>query len=97
MTDLITRMEQVLHHSRRFYLRLCAFCNRPVGAGRACAHGRELLAQARSRSRSLLRHAPTGDAPQLGPWLARPVIEVGLAWPESSQIVIQAARPARAG
>lgn len=97
MTDLMTRMEQVLTHSRRFYMQLCAFCDRPVGVGRACGHGRELLAQARTRSRSLLRHARTGDAPHLGPWLARPVIEVGLAWPESSQQVIQAARPARAG
>lgn len=39
MTELLSRVDRVLAHSRAFYLRFCAWCDRPlgvVGSERTC-------------------------------------------------------------
>ncbi|MCA8924165.1 MAG: hypothetical protein KDD82_20315 [Planctomycetes bacterium] len=33
MTELLTRVDRVLAHSRAFYLRFCGWCDRPLGVG----------------------------------------------------------------
>ncbi|MBX3468119.1 MAG: hypothetical protein KF878_14705 [Planctomycetes bacterium] len=69
MADMILRAERVVRHSRRFYLRLCAFCDRAVGLASApgargdCEHGDDLLAQARRRVETLGRPAPEPEPP----------------------------------
>ncbi|MCO5165181.1 MAG: hypothetical protein M9894_02280 [Planctomycetes bacterium] len=69
MADMILRAERVVRHSRRYYLRLCAFCDRAVGlatapgAGGACEHPGDLLAQARRRVSTLGRPAPEPEPP----------------------------------
>ncbi len=86
MTDVIAHAERVLRHSQRFFLRLCACCDRAVApGGRPCDHSRELLAQARSRHRTFFDQPRTAWSPSAGPWLQPPLAEVGLAWPEASQ------------
>jgi hypothetical protein len=64
---MILRAERLVRHSRRFYLRLCAVCERELGLatapGRpavACDHGDVLLRQARRKVASLGR---VGDEP----------------------------------
>lgn len=49
MTNLIREAERVVRHSRRFWLTLCAVCDRAVDEGAACTHADALLAQARRR------------------------------------------------
>jgi hypothetical protein len=60
MTHLILRLEQIVQHSRGYFLHLCAFCGRELGpamrsvhAHPACGlggeHGAELLEQGRER------------------------------------------------
>ncbi len=96
MTDLIAQAERVLRHSQRFYLRLCAACDRPVVAGApVCDHRDQLLAQARARQRAFLDHPRTAWSPAVGPWLHPPLAEVGLAWPEASQAPLFAAAERR--
>jgi hypothetical protein len=98
MTDLIARAERVLRHSQRFYLRLCASCDRPVVDGDAgCDHRDQLLAQARTRHRTFLDHPRTAWSPCVGPWLQPPLAEVGLAWPEASKAPLREAARRRAG
>lgn len=69
MADLMIHAERVVRHSRRFYLRLCAFCDRPLGlaaapaTGEVCEHASELLAQARQRAGSLGRPVFDPDDP----------------------------------
>lgn len=72
MTEMmILRAERMVRHSRRFFMRLCAFCERDLGpamapaSSRACEHGPDLLRLARRRARTLgrVRVAP-GDGPE---------------------------------
>lgn len=75
MADMTIHAERVVRHSRRFYLRLCAFCDRAVGlasapaAGAVCEHGGDLLAQARQR---VLRLGRPGDEGPCDPRPPRP-------------------------
>lgn len=66
MSEMILRAERMVRHSRRFYLRLCAFCDRPVGLATAPAtgarcgeHAGELLRLGRERALTVGR--PRGD------------------------------------
>lgn len=73
MSDtMMLRAETMVRHSRRFYLRLCAFCEAPVGLAtapetelRTCEHEGVLLSLARERARTLgrPRPVPEGDGP----------------------------------
>lgn len=73
MADMTIHAERVVRHSRRFYLRLCAFCDRAVGlasapaTGPVCEHGRDLLAQARERVLTLGRPGDEPDGPPRPP------------------------------
>src|SRR3989337_1370590 len=69
MTEtMILRAERMVRHSHRYFLRLCAFCERPVGLATApvtsdarCEHEGELLRLARERAGPLGR--PEVEAP----------------------------------
>lgn len=73
MADMLIHAERVVRHSRRFYLRLCAFCDRALGLASApaqgvvCEHGADLLALARQRVESLGRPAPEPVDPEPTP------------------------------
>lgn len=82
VSDLLQHMEHLIRHDRRVYLRLCAWCDRQAGA---CDHARELMAQARARSRELRRPARVTWRPYVGPWVADRPGEVGLTLPEASR------------
>lgn len=59
MIDLVRAAARAVRHSRRFYLRLCAWCDRPVAeharGARRCDHRRALLGQAARWSRAAAR------------------------------------------
>lgn len=75
MTDtMILRAERMVRHSHRFFMRLCALCERPVGlatapvAGdRVCEHAGELLRVARERVGTLGRLGVEASCPDLDP------------------------------
>jgi hypothetical protein len=66
---MMIRAEKMARHSRRFYLRLCAFCDAPVGLAtgpsielRTCEHTGALLSLARERLATLGRpRVETGE------------------------------------
>jgi hypothetical protein len=91
VTELTLHADRIVRHSRRFYLRLCAWCDRTLGSAshtsagiEPCDHAQELLRQARARAKRFRHHPRTPWAAPRGPWFPTVRGEVGLARPNGS-------------
>ena len=75
MTEtMILRAERMVRHSHRYFLRLCAFCERPVGLATTpvtsdarCEHEGELLRLAHERAGTLGRPGVEAPCPDVDP------------------------------